>query len=136
MASAEPRITNKTHNKIRRKSKKKAPKHHLSIIHVNVRGLKSKIKDITSLAEELDVDVMVFSETKLSGMENRMIRGYKNFHLNRSTKAGGVATYYKKGLKVKLIKKNPECEFFTLIFSLEIVKLSKISTINIDFLDY
>ena len=110
MASAEPRITNKTHNKIRRKSKKKALKDHLSIIHVNVRGLKSKIKDITSLAEELDVDVMVFSETKLSGTENRIIRGYKNFHLNRNTKAGGVAIYYKKGLKVKLIKKHPECE--------------------------
>ena len=100
----------KKHTRTRRKPKKKVQKDQISIIHVNVRGLKSKIKDISSLAEELDVDVMIFSETKLSENENRIVLGYKNFRLNRNTKAGGVAVYYKKGLQVELIKKNPECE--------------------------
>ena len=111
MASAEQRMnTGIKHKKTRRKPKKKVCKDQISIIHVNVRGLKSKVKDLNSLAEELDVDIMIFSETKLSGDENRRIRGYSNYRLNRNTKAGGVAIYYKKGLKVTIIKKNPECE--------------------------
>ena len=110
-SAIEPRLMNTTkHRKTRRKPKKNVNKNQLLIVHVNVRGLKSKIKDISSLAEELDVDIMVFSETKLGGTENRIIRGYKNFRLNRNTRAGGVAIYYKKGLKVTLVKKNPECE--------------------------
>ena len=80
------------------------------MIHVNVRGLKSKIKDISSLAEDLDLDVMIFTETKLSNKESRKISGYGNFHLTRNTRAGGVSIYYKNNLDVKPIKKNKECE--------------------------
>ena len=112
MASAETKLkTGKNHKRTRRsKPKTKSPKDQISLIHVNVRGLKSKVKDIKSLAEDLDVDIMVFSETKLCGTENRIIAGYKNFRLNRNTRAGGVAIYYKKELKVEVIKKNPDCE--------------------------
>ena len=38
-------------------------------MHVNIRGIKSKIKDITSLTEQINMDLMIFSETKLQGEE-------------------------------------------------------------------
>ena len=79
-------------------------------MHINVRGLKSKTKDIISLAEDSKFDIMVFTETKLCNKENRVIKGYKNFRLNRTTRAGGVAVYYKENLNVQLVKKNTECE--------------------------
>ena len=112
MASAETKLKkNKYHTRTRRsKLNKKPPRDTISLVHVNVRGLKSKIKDVHSLAEDLDVDVMILSETKLCRTENRIIPGYKNFRLNRNTRAGGVAIYFKKELKIDLIKKNPECE--------------------------
>ena len=80
MASAETRlIKDKIHTRTRRSKLNKKPiKNQISLIHVNVRGLKSKIKDVHSLAEDLDVDIMILSETKLSGNENRIIPGYKN----------------------------------------------------------
>ena len=71
MVSAETIKIPKKHKKTRRKKvMKKIRKDQISIIHVNVRGLKSKIKDISSLVEELDIDVMVFTETKLCKEEN------------------------------------------------------------------
>ena len=83
---------------------------NITLAHVNVRGIKSKIKDIISLAEDHKFDIMVFTETKLSEKENKIIPGYKNRRLNRQTKAGGVIIYYKEELQVKVIKKNKECE--------------------------
>ena len=79
-------------------------------MHVNVRGLKSKVRDIISLVEEMQFDMMILSETKLCNEENRVIRGYKNYRLNRTTRAGGVVIYYKDSMDVQLIKKNVECE--------------------------
>ncbi len=75
-----------------------------------MRGLKSKVKDIISLTKEKEIDILVFTETKLSDKENRRIDGYKNHRLNRQTRAGGVIVYYKEDLDVKLVKKNKECE--------------------------
>ena len=99
------------------KNKDKVPKKermrrltNITLAHVNVRGIKSKIKDIISLAEDHKFDIMVFTETKLSEKENKIIPGYKNHRLNRQTKAGGVIIYYKEELQVKVIKKNKECE--------------------------
>ena len=98
-------------NRIKRGGKKKKKKKtQLSIAHVNVRGLKTKIKDVVSLTKDNVIDVLVLTETKLSGNENKIIEGYKNFRLNRQTRAGGVIVYYKDDLDVKLIKKNMECE--------------------------
>ena len=54
------------------KGKKKIQKKKegcLTIGHVNIRGIKSKIKDITSLTEEIKLDIMIFSETKLDGKQ-------------------------------------------------------------------
>ena len=106
MASASPKLK---HKKTRR-SEKSANISDLSIAHVNVRGIKSKIKDLISLTKENDIDILVFSETKLSEKENRKIPGYKNHLLNRQTRAGGVAIYFKKEFNVKVVKKNKECE--------------------------
>ena len=97
-------------NKTKRKKEKKRQREKISLVHTNVRGIKSKIKDIISLAEDNKFDIMVFTETKLSGNENKLIPGYKNHRLNRQTKAGGVVIYYKEELQVKVIKKNNECE--------------------------
>ena len=77
---------------------------------MNVRGIKSKIKDLISLTKENKIDVLVLSETKLSEKENRKIEGYKNHRLSRLTRAGGVAIYYRKDLDCKIVKKNKECE--------------------------
>ena len=77
---------------------------------MNVRGIKSKTKDINSLVEENEIDIMVLTETKLSEKENRIVKGYKNFRLNRNTKAGVVCIYYNETLTVNVIKKNPDCE--------------------------
>ena len=54
--------------------------------------------------------MMIFSETKLCNKENRVIRGYKNYRLNRTTRAGGVVIYYKANMDVQPVKKNEECE--------------------------
>ena len=110
MASAVTRLKkNKYHKRTRRsKFNKKPPRDTISLVHVNVRGLKSKIKDVHCLLEDLDVDIMILSETKLCGTENRILPGYRNFRLNRNTRAGGVTIYFKEELKIELIKKNPE----------------------------
>jgi exonuclease III len=110
MASADKTVKN--HKKTRRSTTNKMNKRkdNLMLMHMNVRGIKSKIKDIHSLVEENEIDIMVLTETKLSGKENRIVRGYKNFRLNRNTKAGGVCIYYKESLAVNVVKKNPDCE--------------------------
>ena len=104
---------NKTgHKRPRRggKKKKKRKTEKLMVGHLNVRGIKSKIKDIISLMEQIHLDIMIFSETKLIERENKTIPGYKNHRLNRKTKSGGVIAYYKEEMDVKLIKKNIDCE--------------------------
>ena len=107
---------NKEKKRIKRGGKKKKEKKkELIIAHINVRGLKSKIKDVISLTKDNNFDILVFTETKLSGKENKIVDGYKNFRLNRQTRAGGVAIYYKQNLEVKLVKKNPECETLIII---------------------
>ena len=54
--------------------------------------------------EELDVDIIVLTETKLRRNENVEIKGYKTEKLNNETAAGGVIIYIKDALKTKLIK--------------------------------
>ena len=110
MASAKNSI--EKHRKVRRgnKGRSKDNNNQISIMHANVRGLKSKVRDIISLVEEMQFDMMILSETKLCNEENRVIRGYKNYRLNRTTRAGGVVIYYKDSMDVQLIKKNVECE--------------------------
>ena len=104
--------TNVNDNKNKDKGSKKERMNrstNITLAHVNVRGIKSKIKDIISLAEDHKFDIMVFTETKLSENENKIIPD-KNRRLNRQTKAGGVIIYFKEELQVKVIKKNKECE--------------------------
>ena len=112
MASAE--IPIEPHKKVRRGNKGKArtkkSKGKVTILHMNIRGIKSKVRDITSLVEDLQPDMMVFSETKLCNEESRNIKGYKNHYLNRTSRAGGVIIYHKKDMDVQLLKKNAECE--------------------------
>ena len=62
----------------------------ITLMHVNVRGLKSKIKDVISIADDQKFDIMVLTETKLTENENKLVPGYKNHRLSRKTRAGGV----------------------------------------------
>ena len=107
----------KKHKKVRRGNKgnriQKIKKDQISIMHINIRGLKSKVRDIISLVEDTQFDIMVFSETKLCNEEKRIIKGYKGYYLNRTTRAGGVAIYYKANMDVQLVKKNPKCTSLT-----------------------
>ena len=82
----------------------------LTIIHMNIRGIKSKIRDITNIAEDELFDIMVFTETKLKQEETRKIGGYKEERLNRDTEAGGVIIYVKENIKSEVIKMNKKCE--------------------------
>ena len=111
MASANTPTIRK-HRKVRRGNgdKSKNTNDQISIVHINIRGLKSKIRDISSLVEDIHFDIMIFSETKLCNQEKRLIQGYKSHCLNRTTRAGGVAIYYKENMDVKIVKKNAECE--------------------------
>ena len=61
--SAEKRVlmTKKCKNKRKRRQKKEKGKKKLKIMHANVRGIKSKIVDIVSLAEEIDLDIMILT---------------------------------------------------------------------------
>ena len=93
-----------------KKQENKIKMQNIKIGHMNIRGLKSKIKDVAAIAEEEDYDVMVFTETKLKNKESRKIPGYKQKSLNRDTDAGGVIIYTKKDIKTKVVKKNKECE--------------------------
>ena len=66
-----------------KKQENKIKMQNIKIGHMNIRGLKSKIKDVAAIAEEEDYDVMVFTETKLKNKESRKIPGYKQKSLNR-----------------------------------------------------
>ena len=77
---------------------------------MNIRGWKSKIRDIASIAEDEKLDVMVFTETKLKKKETRKLPGYKDEVLNRETEAGGVIVYIKEDIQAKVIIKNKDCE--------------------------
>ena len=93
-----------------RNKERKQKIQNLKIGHMNIRGLKSKIKEIASIAEEEKYDIMVFTETKLKNKESRNIPGYKQKSMNRESDAGGVIIYTKKEIKAKLVKKNKDCE--------------------------
>ena len=110
MASATNPISK--HKKVRRSNHGKSNdrKDRISIMYINIRGLKSKVLDINSLVEDTHFDIMVFTETKLCNKERRVIKGYKDICLNRTTRAGGVAIYYKENMDVQPVKKNKECE--------------------------
>ena len=82
----------------------------VKIIHINIRGIKSKIRDIVNIAEEENIDVMVFTETKLERDEKKEIEGYKQFNLNRNTPAGGVVIFVKENIETELLKINKICE--------------------------
>eukprot|EP00112_Aurelia_sp_Birch-Aquarium-sp1_P026511 Seg943.10 transcript_id=Seg943.10/GoldUCD/mRNA.D3Y31 product="Craniofacial development protein 2" protein_id=Seg943.10/GoldUCD/D3Y31 len=77
---------------------------------MNIRGIKSKIQDIRSLAEESALDVLVFTETKLEKNEKREIEGYNEYNLNRNTAAGGICIFVKENIEAKEIKRNKNCE--------------------------
>ena len=51
---------------------------------MNIRGIKSKIRDIVNIAEEENMDVMVFTETKLERDEKKEIEVYKQFNFQHS----------------------------------------------------
>ena len=82
----------------------------LTIAHMNIRGIKSKIRDLKAIADEQKFDIMVFTETKLKQKETRKIEGYREKKMNRNTEAGGVIIYVQDNLKTKIIKKNKICE--------------------------
>ena len=77
----------------------------LSVLHINVRGLASKINDLTRLVRNCtntgEVDIVFISETWLNPFSlNVEIPGYTLIHEDRKTKKGsGVGIYINKKLK-------------------------------------
>ena len=91
----------------------------LSVIHINVRGLASKIDDLTRLVRNCtnigEVDIVFISETWLNPFSpNVEIPGYTLVHEDRKAKkGGGVGIYVNKKLKFNRLEEltcsNAEC---------------------------
>ena len=62
---------------------------NLTIIAVNIRGAKGKIKSLESMMNTEKEDIALLSETNLKGKETINIKGYRWIGKNRQTRAGG-----------------------------------------------
>lgn len=82
--------------------------HNLSIVHLNVQGIKSKIDQLELLTNESPIDICCFSETFLKSHEVDVLQfeGYqKAAHFCRqNTSRGGVCIYVKHSLTYRKLQ--------------------------------
>ena len=67
-------ITN--HSKKLRRSKKKNKSKNIKILYANVRGFKSKLRDINMVLFDTEPDIAAFVETNLKTQEIIAVSGY------------------------------------------------------------
>ena len=60
----------------KRRSKKKKQSNNIKILYANVRGLKSKIRDIKMILFDAEPDIAAFVETNLKTQEKIAVSGY------------------------------------------------------------
>ena len=60
----------------KRRPKKKKQSNNIKILYANVRGLKSKIRDIKMILFDAEPDIAAFVETNLKTQEKIAVSGY------------------------------------------------------------
>ena len=88
-------ITNHS-KKVRRSKKKKQSNNNIKILHANVRGLKSKLRDIKMILFDTEPDIAAFAQTNLKTQEKIAVSGYTWVGKNRQHKKGGRVGYFIK----------------------------------------
>jgi exonuclease III len=80
----------------------------LTLIHLNVNGLRGRLTELSVLLDEVPTDIILFNETKLRDTEPPRIKGFRvaafrNRQMGnvRGIGGGGVAIYVACNLKVK-----------------------------------
>ena len=87
-------ITN--HSKKLRRSKRKNKSNNIKILYANVRGFKSKLRDINMILFDTEPDIAAFVETNLKAQEKLAVCGYTWVGKNRQHKEGGGVGYFIK----------------------------------------
>ena len=70
----------------KRRSKKKKQSNNIKILYANIRGLKSKIRDIKMILFDTEPDIAAFVETNLKTQENMAVSVYTWIEKIGSTK--------------------------------------------------
>ena len=91
-------ITNHS-KKVRRSKKKKQSNNNIKILHANVRGLKSKLRDIKMILFDTEPDIAAFVETNLETQEKIAVSGYTWVGKERQYKGGGLGYFIKDTIK-------------------------------------
>ena len=61
----------------------------LSCLHVNIKGLRSKISELKHYIEEDNIDIICLNETWLCNGKEPLIKGYECYWLHRDNQMGG-----------------------------------------------
>ena len=84
----------------------------LSVIHLNIRNIRSNFNELESILSALKhpPDVIALSETWLNATTqlNTHVAGYTSYHVVRSTPHGGVSILVKNSLDSELVE---QCSF-------------------------
>ena len=90
-------INNQYKNPIQKQSLKKniynrptKANHHVNIMTINVRGIRSKLDSLESYLKANEIHIAGITETHLQGKENIYIDGYRWIGKNRNKDGGGV----------------------------------------------
>ena len=63
---------------------------NFTVMYLNIRGIKSKLRSLINIVEEIQPTIICITETHLSDDENLEIEGYKPLRNNRDKDGGGV----------------------------------------------
>lgn len=78
----------------------------VQVAHLNVRSLVPKLPELRNFIKSKDFDIFTVSETWLNNLidnDSLKIEGYNVFRVDRLSRGGGVAIYYKELLRCKII---------------------------------
>ena len=90
------RITINHSQKVRRSKKKKQSNNNIKILYADIRGLKSKLRDIKMILFDIEPDIAVFVEANLKNQEKIAVSGYTWVAKNRQHKEGGGVGHFIK----------------------------------------
>ena len=67
-------------------------------MYLNIRGIKSKIRSLNNIVEEVQPTIICITESHLMDEEDLQIDGYKNLRNDRNNDGGGVLIAVQKKL--------------------------------------